>query len=97
MFNGHFSGLRKAPFQPAIKPISGAETLDVTSSNRLNRTAKRALSEHGTKHSGLRFGVYQKAVQNEMDFIISDLTFIYISFPNLFCQNKVKKNCKYVP
>ena len=26
---------------------------------------------------------------------MSDLTFIHISFANLFCQNFVKKNCKF--
>jgi len=25
-----------------------------------------------------------------------DLTFIHISFTKIFCQNLVKKNCKYV-
>ena len=27
---------------------------------------------------------------------MDDLTFIYISFAKIFCQNNVKKNCKYV-
>ena len=31
-----------------------------------------------------------------MGFIIPYLTFLYISFAILFCQKKVKKNCKYV-
>ena len=32
----------------------------------------------------------------ESAFIMSDLTFIDISFAKIFCQNKVKKNRKYV-
>ncbi len=31
-----------------------------------------------------------------MPFIIYDLTSVHISFAILFCQKKVKKNCKYV-
>ena len=31
----------------------------------------------------------------ESTFIMPDLTFIYISFAKIFCQNKVKKNRKY--
>ena len=31
-----------------------------------------------------------------MAFDTPDLTFIYISFAKIFCQNKVKKNCKYI-
>jgi len=46
--------------------------------------------------SGLRYGVYQNAVLYGMSFILSVLTFIYISFAKIFCQNLVKKNCKYV-
>jgi len=29
-----------------------------------------------------------------MAFIIPDMIFLYISFLILFCQNKIKKNCK---
>ena len=29
-----------------------------------------------------------------MPFILYDLTFLYISFAKIFCQNNVKKNCK---
>ena len=29
-----------------------------------------------------------------MDSKLSNLTFLYTSFTNLFCQNNVKKNCK---
>ncbi len=32
-----------------------------------------------------------------MSFIMSVLTFLYTSFAIIFCQNKIKKNCKYVP
>ena len=31
-----------------------------------------------------------------MPFILYGLTFIYISFAKIFCQNTVKKNCKFV-
>ena len=31
-----------------------------------------------------------------MGFIMPYLTFVYISFEKIFCQNSVKKNCKYV-
>ena len=40
---------------------------------------------------GLSYGVYQKPVCAEMASDVSDLTFIYISFVKIFCQNKVKK------
>ena len=29
-------------------------------------------------------------------FILYDLTFLYISFAKIFCQNNVKKNCKFM-
>ncbi len=32
-----------------------------------------------------------------MAFIPLNLTFLYTSFTKIFCQNKIKKNCKYVP
>ena len=28
---------------------------------------------------------------------MSVLTFVYTSFAKILCQNKIKKNCKYVP
>ncbi len=31
-----------------------------------------------------------------MGYIMPHLTFVYISFAKIFCQNKVKKNCKHV-
>ena len=31
-----------------------------------------------------------------MPFILYGLTFIYISFAKIFCQNTVKKNCKFI-
>ena len=55
---------------------------------------KWALSEHGMDSYGLQKWVYEKALQPETAFITSDLTFLYISFAKIFCQNKVKKNCK---
>ncbi len=64
--------------------------------NGLFRTAKWAISEHRTHFFGLRYGVYQKAVRTGMGYIMPHLTFVYISFAKIFCQNKVKKNCKHV-
>ncbi len=32
-----------------------------------------------------------------MSFIMSVLVFVNISFAKIFCQNKIKKNRKYVP
>ena len=31
-----------------------------------------------------------------MPFILYNLTFLYISFAKIFCQNNVKKNCKFM-
>ncbi len=31
-----------------------------------------------------------------MPFILYDLTFLYTSFAKIFCQNNVKKNCKFM-
>ena len=45
---------------------------------------------------GLCFGVYQRAIQPETGFIMPYLTFLYISFAKIFCQNFVKKNCKFI-
>ena len=47
-------------------------------------------------HSGPHCWVYEKKVRDERALIIHDLTFFYISFAILFCQNKVKKICKFV-
>ncbi len=44
---------------------------------------------------GLRYGVYQYAVQPETAVITPVLTFIHTSFAKIFCQNFVKKNCKH--
>ena len=49
------------------------------------------------RFSGLCYGVYQNVVRGETGFIMPYLTFVYISFAKIFCQNFVKKNCKYVP
>ena len=40
--------------------------------------------------------VYDKAPKPEQAFMMVYLTFLYISFANLFCQKKVKKICKSV-
>ena len=42
------------------------------------------------------FRVDDNAKSYEPAFVISDLTFPHISFAILFCQKKVKKNCKSV-
>ena len=47
--------------------------------------------------SGLCYGVYLKAIKSETGFIMPYLTFLYTSFAKIFCQNFVKKNCKFVP
>ena len=43
----------------------------------------------------LHYGVYKKSVWSESACITSDLTFVHTSFAILFCQKKVKKNCKF--
>ena len=45
-------------------------------------------------HTAFHYVVYHKAVRPEPAFLIRDLTFLYISFAEKFCQKKVKKNCK---
>ncbi len=47
--------------------------------------------------SGLQHMVYERTVCAETVSATQNLTFVYISFPNLFCQNKIKKNRKYAP
>ena len=88
--------MQKAPFRLAIKPISEAEKYHFAPWNGLYRTAKWALSESETNVIGLWYGVYHKTIRAETAFIISVLTFLYTSFAKIFCQNLVKKNCKFV-
>ena len=57
---------------------------------------KWALSENKMSIFGLCYRVYQGMVHTETGLITYGLTFLYISFVKLFCQNKVKKNCKFV-
>ena len=57
---------------------------------------KWAISEHRMNLFGLCYGVYHKTYTAGTALIMPDLTFLYISFEKIFCQNKVKKNCKYV-
>mgnify|MGYP003182435245 CR=1 FL=1 len=97
MFNDYSIVLQKAPYWHAIWPISGAEKHHIAPRNGLFRTAKRALSESETSDFGLCYGVYRKTIKHEMAFISLNLTFLYISFAKIFCQNLVKKNCKFVP
>ena len=56
---------------------------------------KRALSECMMNNPVLHYGVYKKSVWSESACITSDLTFAHTSFAILFCQKKVKKNCKF--
>ena len=96
MFNGCFAALQYGPFRHAKWPISGAEKHHIALQYRLYRTVKWALSERKTDFYRLSDRVYQNAVLSEMSLILSDLTFVYTSFAKIFCQNKVKKNCKLV-
>ena len=57
---------------------------------------KWAISESETNGFGLCYGVYQKAVCTGTGLITPHLTFLYTSFEKIFCQNLVKKNCKFV-
>ncbi len=42
-------------------------------------------------------GYIKRRYSAETGFTMPYLTFLYISFGKIFCQNFVKKNCKYVP
>ena len=42
-------------------------------------------------HSGLHCRVYGNMVRDEMAFVMSDLTLLYICFAILFCQKKSRK------
>ena len=95
MLKCHFVVLQKASFRNAIKPISGAEKHHIAPRNGLFRNAKWALLESETSDFGLCYRVYQKAIHTEMTFIMPYLTFLYISFAKIFCQNYVKKICKF--
>lgn len=57
---------------------------------------KWAISENKANNSGLRYSVHQNKVWSERAIIISDSTFLYVYFPTLFCQNTVKKICKFL-
>ena len=96
MFKRYSSTLRKAPFRHAKWPISGAEKHHIAPWYGLNRMMKWALSESKMNDSGLWYRVYEKGIQAEMDSQTLNLTFLHTSFPNLFCQNNVKKNCKLI-
>ena len=88
--------MKKAPFRHAKWPISEAEMTYIAPQNGLYRMVKWAISESELNFSGLRYGVYQNMVLSEMPFILYNLTFVYISFAKIFCQNSVKKNRKLV-
>ena len=57
---------------------------------------KWAISESKANNSGLCYRVHQNTAWSERAFTISDLTSLYIYFPTLFCQNTVKKICKFL-
>ena len=96
MFKGYLNVLQYAPFRLAKWSISEAEMHHIASRNRLFRTAKRALSERNINIFGLCYRVYENTLWYETALITRVLTFLYISFAKIFCQNKIKKNCKYV-
>ena len=96
MFKGYLNVLQYAPFRLAKWPISEAEMHHIASRNRLFRTAKRALSERNINIFGLCYRVYENTLWYETALITRVLTFLYISFAKIFCQNKIKKNSKYV-
>ena len=97
MFKWYFFTLQKAPFRLAKWPVSEAEKHHIAPWNRLFRTTKWAISESKMHLFGLWYGVYRKAIHSKTGVIMLYLTFIYISFEKIFCQNFVKKNCKYTP
>ena len=74
-----------------IKPVSGHEMHNITLWYGHNQTLKQSLSWRNTSYSALWYWVYQRMSQYETVFIVPSLTFLYISFPVLLCQNKVKK------
>ena len=96
MFKGYLNVLQKAPFRLAKWPISGDEKHHIAPWNRLNRTAKWALSERNINIFGLCYRVYENTLWSETALITWILTFLHISFEKIFCQNKIKKNSKYV-
>ena len=97
MFKWYFFTLQKAPFRLAKWPVSEAEKHHIAPWNGLFRTTKWAISESKMYLFGLCYGVYRKAIQPKTGLIMPYLTFLYISFAKIFCQNFVKKKCKYVP
>lgn len=88
--------MQYAPFRHVKWPISWAEMHHITFWYRFNRTSKWAILENKTNGSGLWYRVYEKIIQAEMASEVSNLTFLYTYFSNLFCQKIVKKNCKFV-
>ena len=94
MFKGHFIALQKAPFRHAKWAISGCNIVLFGPWNGLYCMMKWAISEHGMNFFGLWHRVYQKTLRTGIVVIWWYLTFIHTSFGKIFCQNKVKKNCK---
>ena len=95
MFKEHFPAMQYAPFRLAKWPISEAEKHHIAPWNGLFRITKWAISERRMYLFGLWYGVYQKAIQPEIGLTMPYLTFLYISFGKIFCQNLIKKISKY--
>ena len=68
----------------------------ITPWNRCDQTLKRALSECEMNCRGLCYRGYDKTVKPEQAFLMLHSTISHICFAILFCQKKVKKNCKCV-
>ena len=96
MFKTYFFVLQKAPFRLAKWPILEAKKHHIAPWNGLFRNAKWAISESETHFSGLWYRVYEKPVCPETASDTPYLTSIHTSFAKIFCQNRVKKNCKPV-
>ncbi len=96
MFKEYFIVLQYAPFRHAKWAILECDMVLFSLRNGLYRKLKWAISERRIAFFGLRYRVYQKPVCHGMASDMPDLTFLYISFAKIFCQNKVKKNRKYV-
>ena len=96
MFKRYFFALQYGPFRLAKWAILGAEKHHIALQYRPNHTAKWAILESEKNFFGLWYGVYHKTIKPERALDMSDLTFIYISFAKIFCQNKIKKNRKFV-
>ena len=96
MFKTYFFVLQKVPFRLAKWPILEAKKHHIAPWNGLFRNAKWAISESETHFFGLWYRVYEKPVCPETASDTPYLTSIHTSFAKIFCQNRVKKNCKLI-